>query len=156
MAVNNKIDIPNQFNLKQYNGWYDEPSDLKQSSKDNYKSTIQRFLKYIDNKSILDINKNLVKDFLFAPSGIKYQSDLKPTTNKNRFNYLKNFLIYVYIKFPGKTNWDFTPDQIDSIAPSQNEINETKITATPITFKELILLYKKFAKSAPFRTLIPE
>jgi hypothetical protein len=139
-----KISIQNKFNNDQFNMWFDETTDIQPSTKRQYASTISRFLIYIEECSILEINRNKIISFRNSPSGLKNQSELQPSLQSARIKYLTHFLVYISKKFPNDIRWDFTLGDLLKFAPTQDEIIHTQNKAEALTFNDLISLYKKF------------
>lgn len=108
-------------------------SGTKLQSNGNYRSAISEFLEFRGNRSILEIKAREIEAF-------RDRRELKPGRKASKLRYLKNFLVFVKEHYP--VVWDFDLADLKKLLPGSAEVKASKTSATPLTAKEFIRMYR--------------
>lgn len=124
-------------NQQIYYAWVDDCRRNELSDIDTYMSTVTSFFELKIYDSILKVKLEDIRAYLYE------SNRFKPGHIVNKINHLKNFLKFIERSY--NVEWNFIAEHLVTLAPAKEIVQASKSKPTPISFKDLCLLYRKFS-----------
>lgn len=116
-----------------YYSWLEDCERQKLKGMNGYKSTVTEFIDKCIKCPILEIDFDTIESFIVT-------RNIKTTTRNNKVSHLIRFFSFIKRKHP-ITKWDFEVEDLKLL----EEETKDKVSAEPLTVKQLIKLYQFFS-----------